>query len=300
MSGHRRQRTRDNRSMTELQIREATPDDAQMCGRIMFDAFEALATRHHFPIEAGTPQLADFQIKAMLDTDGIYGLVAERDGHIVGSALQDERGKIVGIGPVTVDPAASDAGAGRALMKALLERSREREVAGVRLVQTTYNYRSFSLYAKRGFAVRELLSVFQGTAHGSAIPGAVVRAATPDDIAVCDEICRQVHGHDRHGELQQWVGAGTARVVERGGRITGYATGFGYIWHAVGQADDDVIALLAGADEFTGLGFLVPSRNTRLMAWCFDAGLQLVQQSTLMTTGLYNEPQGAWLPSIGY
>nr|WP_260850791.1 hypothetical protein [Rhodococcus sp. WB9] len=74
--------------MTELQIREVTPDDAQVCGRLMFDAFEALATRHDFPIEAGTPEFADFQIKAMLDTDGIYGLVAERDGHIVGSALE--------------------------------------------------------------------------------------------------------------------------------------------------------------------------------------------------------------------
>ncbi|QSE95172.1 GNAT family N-acetyltransferase [Rhodococcus pseudokoreensis] len=286
--------------MTELQIREATPDDARMCGRILFDAFEALATRHAFPIEAGTPEFADFQIRAMLATDGIYGLVAEREGHIVGSALQDERGKIVGIGPVAVDPAAPDAGAGRALMNALLERSEERDVAGIRLVQTAYNYRSFSLYAKLGFAVRELLTVFQGTPRGSAIPGAVVRPATPDDIAACDEICRQVHGHDRHGELQFWVNAGTARVVERGGRITGYATGFGYTCHAVGKADDDVIALLVGADEFTGLGFLVPSRNTRLMAWCFDAGLKIVQQSTLMTIGLYNEPQGAWLPSIGY
>lgn len=286
--------------MTELQIREATSDDAQVCGRLMFDAFEGLATRHNFPIEAGTPEFADFQIKAMLDTDGIYGLVAERDGRIVGSALQDERGKIVGIGPVAVDPAASDVGAGRALMNALLQRSRERDVAGVRLVQTAYNYRSFSLYAKLGFAVRELLSVFQGTPRESAIPGAVVRPATPDEIAACDEICRQVHGHDRHGELQHWVNVGTARVVERGGQITGYATGFGYTWHAVGKADDDVIALLASADEFTGLGFLVPSRNTRLMAWCFDAGLKIVQQSTLMTTGLYNEPQGAWLPSIGY
>jgi hypothetical protein len=36
------------------------------------------------------------------------------------------------------------------------------------------------------------------------------------------------------------------------------------------------------------------------MAWCFGAGLRLVQQSTLMTTGLYNEPRGSWLPSIGY
>jgi hypothetical protein len=118
-----------------------------------------------------------------------------------------------------------------------------------------------------------------------------VRPATPDDIAACDKICRQVHGHDRHGELQHWVNVGTARVVERGGQITGYATGFGYTWHAVGKADDDIIALLASVDEFTGLGFLVPSRNTRLMVWCFDAGPKIVQQSTLMTIGLYNEPR---------
>ncbi|MGV9866370.1 GNAT family N-acetyltransferase [Rhodococcus koreensis] len=248
----------------------------------------------------GTPEFVDFQITVMLAIDGICGLVAERDGRIVGSALQDERGKIVGVGPVAVDPVAAGAGAGRALMQALLRRSEERDVAGVRLVQMAYNCRSFSLYAKLGFAVRELLSVFQGTPRESTITGAVVRPATPDDIAACVQICRQVHGHDRHGELQHWVDVGTARVVERGGRITGYATGFGYTWHTVGKTDDDVIALLAGADEFTGLGFLVPSRNTRLMAWCFDAGLKLVQQSTLMTIGLYNEPRDAWLPSIGY
>ena len=169
--------------MTELQLREATPDDAPMCGRIMVDAFEALATRHRFPIEAGTPEFADFHITAMLATDGIDGLAAERDGRIVGSALQDERGKIVGVGPVAVDPVAAGAGAGRALMKALLRRSDERDVAGVRLVQMAYNCQSFSLYAKLGFSVRELLSVFQGTPRESTITGAVVGPATPDDIA---------------------------------------------------------------------------------------------------------------------
>jgi hypothetical protein len=29
-------------------------------------------------------------------------------------------------------------------------------------------------------------------------------------------------------------------------------------------------------------------------------GLRIVQQSTLMTVGLYNDPAGAWLPSIAY
>ena len=45
---------------------------------------------------------------------------------------------------------------------------------------------------------------------------------------------------------------------------------------------------------------LVFQANTLLMQWCLDSGLRIVQQSTLMTTGWYNEPQGAWLPSIVY
>jgi hypothetical protein len=236
----------------------------------------------------------------MLASDGIYGLVAESNGRIVGSGFQDERGAIVGVGPVSVDPAAMDAGVGRALMEALLRRSTERDVAGVRLVQTAYHYRSLSLYAKLGFAVREPLSVFQGTPESKPVPGATVRPATLDDIEPCDDICRLVHGHDRDGELQAWIAAQTARVVERGGRITGYATGFGYGMHAVGRTDDDIVALVGSAETFMGLGVLVPSRNTALMNWCFDAGLRIVQQSTLMTIGLYNEPQGSWLPSIGY
>ena len=285
--------------MTGLRIREAKTDDATVCGRIMFDAFESLATRHAFPIEPGTPEFTDFQVTAMLGTEGVFALVAERDGDIVGSAFADERGTIVGIGPVSVDPAAMDGGVGRALMEALLRRCEDRDVAGVRLVQTAYHYRSLSLYAKLGFAVRETLSVFDGSPHGAA-PGATVRPATPDDIDACDGICRAVHGHDRHGELGQWVDMGSARVVERAGAITGYATGVGYFFHAVGKTDDDVIALLGAAETIAGLGVLVPSRNISLMAWCLGAGLRLVQQSTLMTTGLYNEPRGSWLPSIGY
>jgi predicted N-acetyltransferase YhbS len=286
--------------MTGLQIREAQGGDAETLGRIFFDSFESLATQHAFPIEPGTPEFTDFQMKSMLATDRIFGLVAERDGRIIGSGFQDERGAIVGVGPISVDPSAMDIGVGRALMEALLQRSRDRAVPGVRLVQTAYHYRSLSLYAKLGFAVREPLSVFQGSPKAAAVPGASVRPATDDDVHACDAICRAVHGHDRHRELHDWVTAGTARVVERSGAITGYATGFGYGWHAVGRTDDDIVALLQSAEMFMGLGILVPSRNTALMAWCLNAGLRLVQQSTLMSIGLYNEPQSAWLPSIGY
>jgi hypothetical protein len=47
-----------------------------------------------------------------------------------------------------------------------------------------------------------------------------------------------------------------------------------------------------------GLGVFVPSRNAELLRWCLRGGLRVVQQSTLMSIGLYNEPAGAYLPSI--
>jgi hypothetical protein len=48
------------------------------------------------------------------------------------------------------------------------------------------------------------------------------------------------------------------------------------------------------------LDHIVPSRNASLLGWSLDNDLRLVQQSTLMTVDLNNEPQGAWLPSIVY
>jgi hypothetical protein len=201
---------------------------------------------------------------------------------------------------VTVDPTAQDDGIGRVLMEAALRRERDRGAAGIRLVQTAYHYRSLALYAKLAFAVREPLSVLQGTPPALSIPGLSVRPAQEQDLGPCDQLCARVHGHDRHGELRDAIAAGTAHVVEHPAGICGYATGFGYGWHAVAETNEHLIALLASGQTFMGLGILVPSRNAELLRWCLTHGLRIVQQSTLMTIGLYNDPTGAWLPSIAY
>jgi GNAT superfamily N-acetyltransferase len=282
----------------DVTVRGATSADAGPCGRIFYDAFASIASRHDLPIEPGSPEFTRFKAAEMLAHDAIAGLVAERDGNVLGCAFVDERAAIAGIGPVTVDPAAQDEGIGRALMQAALERERVRGAAGVRLVQTAYHYRSLALYAKLGFAVREPLSVLQGAPSLLSLPGRGVRTAGEEDVAACGDLCVRIHGHDRNGELRDAIAAGTAAVVERPGRISGYATGFGYGWHAVGETNEDIIALLGTAQTFMGLGILVPSRNAELLGWCLANGLRIVQQSTLMTIGLYNEPVGAYLPSV--
>jgi ribosomal protein S18 acetylase RimI-like enzyme len=281
-------------------VREATPEDGDDCGRIFYDAFESIATRHNLPIEPSSREFTHFMAGQMLANDGFVGLVADCDGEVLGSAFVDERTVIAGIGPVTIDPAAQDVGVGRALMEAVLLRERDRGAVGVRLVQTSYNYRSLALYTKLGFVVREPLSVIQGTPPVLSVPGLGVRPASEHDLASCNELCTRVHGHDRGGELRDAIAAGTAHVVERPGGICGYASGFGYGWHAVAETNEHLIALISSAQAFMGLGILVPSRNAELLRWCLSHGLKLVQQSTLMSIGLYNEPSGAWLPSIAY
>ena len=64
------------------------------------------------------------------------------------------------------------------------------------------------------------------------------------------------------------------------------------------ETTDDLKALIASADEFFGPGILVPLRNAELFRWCLDNGMRVFQPMTLMTIGVYNEPRGAYLPSV--
>lgn len=227
-----------------------------------------------------------------------YCVVAEADGRIVGSNCLDERSVIAGVGPITVDNSVQNLGVGKKLMQAVLDRAREHNTAGVRLVQAAYHNRSLSLYLGLGFDVREPLSCLQGQTSERTVPGCDVRVAQTADLEACNALARRVHGFDRGTELVQAIGQNTARVVERGGRVTGYASALGFTGHSTAETNLDLQALIASAESFGGPGILAPSRNSDLLRWCIGNGLRVVQPLTLMSMGLYNEPAGAWLPSI--
>ena len=80
-------------------LRRATPDDAAACGRICFDAFAAINDAHGFPRDFPSVDVAVGLLRMLLEHPGFYGVVAERDGTIIGSNFLDERSTIVGIGP---------------------------------------------------------------------------------------------------------------------------------------------------------------------------------------------------------
>jgi predicted N-acetyltransferase YhbS len=281
-------------------LRHGSPRDAADAGAICFEAFRRIATRHAFPADFPSPDVASAFLAELLADPTVHSVVAERDGRVVGTNFLWEGDPIAGVGPITVEPEAQDASVGRRLMEHVLERARERGFAGVRLVQAAYHQRSLSLYTKLGFDTREPLSTMQGARIGRALDGFPVRRATERDLAACNALATRVHGHARAHELRTAVQRGTATVVERAGRITAYATLIGFFGHAVAESNDDLKALIAAAPEFPGPGFLLPTRNADVMRWCLAHGLRVVQPMTLMSLGLYQEPAGAFLPSVLY
>ena len=239
-------------------------------------------------------------ITMLLSHPGFFSVVAEAGGEIVGSNFLDERSPIAGVGPITVDPRVQNLRIGRGLMQAILDRAAERKFAGVRLLQSAYHSRSLALYGTLGFLPRESIACMQGPTIGVLPAGYQVRRAVEADLKACNRVCTFVHGHHRAGETLDAIKLGAATVVEHEGCVTGYATDLGFLGHAVGETNRDLMALIGAASAFAGPGILVPLRNGALFHWCLGHGLRVVQVMTLMTTGLYNEPAGAYLPSVLY
>jgi predicted N-acetyltransferase YhbS len=285
----------------DIELRRGAPADSDKCGQICFEAFKVLADRHSFPQDFPSPQVASGLMSMLLTNPGFYGVVASRNNEIVGSNFMDERSSIVGIGPISVAVSAQNQGVGRCLMEHLLARAAERQVSGVRLVQAGYNNQSLCLYTKLGFRVREPLSLMTGPPpRFERLAGYDVRRAQEEDLESCNYLCRKLHGHDRSGEVKDAILERAATVIVRHGRVTGYATSIGFFAHAIGETNEDLMALIGAAPAITGPGILVPTRNHALLSWCLENGLGLVFQMTLMSIGLYSDPSGAYLPSVLY
>lgn len=281
-------------------FRAGKVEDAKTCGIICYKAFKAIADQHNFPPDFPVPEITIGLMSFLLSGNNIYSVIAETDGRIIGSNFLSENGVIAGVGPITIDPDLQNATIGKQLMENVMQRAEERRFAGVRLVQAAYHNRSLSLYTKLGFDIREPLSVLQGPAINMTISGYLVRLAKDADVLACNNLCFNVHGHNRGQELINAIKGGTATVAEYNGKITGYTTGLSFLGHAVAETNNDLKALIGAAANFPGPGFILPSRNSRLLRWCLIKGLRITQPMTLMSRGLYNEPGGVFLPSILY
>jgi len=283
-----------------LTFRKATIDDAQPLGTICYEAFKNIAEEHNFPADFGSPEHSVGLMTMLLSRPDAYNMAAEIDGKLVASNFLWEGNSVSAVGPITVDPQVQDSSIGRKLMEDVIRRSDEQGFLSCRLVQSAYHNRSLSLYTKLGFDAVEPLSLMQGPTLGLKIDGYSVRKMEDDDVAAVDSLCMQIHGHTRHQEAVESIASGNGYVVEHDGRITGYTTTLGFFGHSAGESNEDLKALIGAVPVFPGAGFLLPTRNSELLRWCLANGLRIIQPMTLMSRGIYQDPRGAFLPSILY
>ena len=71
--------------------------------------------------------------------------------------------------------------------------------------------------------------------------------------------------------------------------------------HGVAETDEDMQALLLGAAAAVDgpIALLVPLES-ELFRWSLEQGLRAVKPMNLMALGSYQEPRGAWFPSVIY
>ncbi len=287
------------------EVRSANPRDADAIGRVLHAAFSGIAERHGFPSDFPSAQYGIGLARTLLSASPYRGVVAEQRGRVVGAAFVNVADPVRGIGPVGVSPRAQASGAGRALMKAVVEAGVGG--AGLRLTQDLFNMTSLSLYASLGFEAKEALVLVHGRPRSARRHAAAarVRGMEHGDLEACSGLCERVHGVSRSAEVATALRAGLpAMIAEREKRVVAYATTLSW-WqrgHAVAERREDLVDLLLGAAARARepLTFLIPIRDAGLHRWCLDEGLEAVKPMTLMARGPYSEPRGAWLPSVAY
>ena len=287
----------------EITLRPAEPADTDELARIVYEAFGDIHDHHRFPRDFPAIEAAAMMMGAWIPHPQVWGVVAEADGQIVGSNFLDERDPIRGVGPITIDPAGQNSGVGRRLMEAVIERGQD--APGIRLLQDGFHMRSLSLYTRLGFDVKAPCAVMQGNPRDTAPDGVEVRPLTEDDLDECEALCKKVHGFERTGALRDAIlhMPSTPFAALRDGRIVAYASAVDF-WpmaHGVAETDEDMQALLLGAAPAVDgpIALLVPLESA-LFRWSLEQGLRAVKPMNLMALGEYQEPRGAWFPSVIY
>jgi len=281
-----------------LEIRRAGTPDAAACGRAAFEAHRCVAEISNFPAEHPSLEFSVGLMSAKLADPRARGWVALARGEVIGSVFLNDLGAAAAVGPLTVHPS-HEGGAGRALMQAALRDAGSRGVKRLRLVQSPSHLRSLALYASLGFEAREPLVLLRGKPASLAGDG-VVRPLVAADAAACDALCERVHGFARAGEVAQAAGQPTACVLERAGRVRAYASAIGFRGHSVAESVEELAFLVSHAPQPPGPGFFVPIRQSGLLRTLLAGGMRALWPAMLMTRGDYQEPKGAFLPSIAF
>lgn len=241
--------------------------------------------------EMGWPyRLEDWAFAARLGS----GLALVRDCDVIGTAMSWRYGEdFASVGMIIVTASAQGGGNGSRLFDGLLKALDGRSI----LLNSTDE--GMALYQRRGFVPCGRVHQHQGVPATSfrRREGDGIRPAATADLPAIQAFDQRATGLSRPSMVAALCGAGNALVLERAGRLAGYAIarrfGRGYvIGPCAAESADDARSLIEAhlvmlQGEFVRLD--VYSKDG-LSGWLEDIGLKQVSQATAMVRGRRPEP----------
>lgn len=224
------------------------------------------------------------------------GLVLERAGDVIGSAMWWNYGQAyVSAGMIIVTRSAQGGGNGSRLFNALLEATEGRNV----LLNSTEE--GFTLYKRRGFTVWGAVLQHQGPLN-VAVPAKDrddIRSATVSDLPPIQAFDERSTGMPRGPLVAALAEMGDVVVIDRGGRISGYAIarrfGRGYVVGPVAaeSLEDAQRLILDQLSRLHGQFVRIDVYSEHgLGDWLESLGLVRVGGATAMVRGRRPMPDG--------
>lgn len=284
-----------------ITIRPVKSEDIPELGRICFEAFGGLQTKHGVERDFDSVETARMVVGWFASSPDFAGFAAvDEKGKLLGSNFLQMSDGVAGVGPITIDPAAQARGVGKMLMQAVLDEAARRGIARVRLQQESINTASMSLYTKLGFDWREALVMM------NLVPGAAddarMRPVTEADLGAVDAISKKHYGHTRVNEAR-WLLSGKIPgfMLKRDGRDVGYYF-IGFVGHGFAETAKDLADLMSHTARHSPpplLKTIVPLSQHELHRELLARGFRTYKMFNYMTVGPWEPPVGAWIPSVG-
>jgi GNAT superfamily N-acetyltransferase len=225
------------------------------------------------------------------------GLVLERAGEVIGTAMWWNYGRAyASAGMIIVTASAQGRGYGSRLFNGLLEATDGRNV----LLNSTEE--GLTLYRRRGFTAWGTVLQHQGQLN-IAVPAKAcddIRPAMVSDLAAIQAIDERATGMPRGPMVAALADVGDVVVIDRGGRVTGYAIarrfGRGYVIGPVAaeSAEDARGLILAQLSKLHGQFVRIDVYAEHgLGDWLESLGLERVGHATAMVKGRRPMSDGA-------
>ena len=217
------------------------------------------------------------------------GLVLERAGEVIGTAMWWNYGEAyASAGMIIVTASAQGGGYGSRLFDGLLE------ATGGRSVLLNSTEEGLTLYKRRGFTAWGTVHQHQGLLNVVVTPNARddVRPATVSDLAAIQVFDGRATGMPRPSMVAALADVGDVVVIDKEGRIAGYAIarrfGRGYVVGPVAAENAEEARLLVLAQLATLYGQFVRidvDAEHGLSDWLDSLGLERVSHATAMVKG---------------